>query len=166
MRQCPKCNAQYSDAWLSFCPQDGSILVEALVSTFGRIDEASPAADDPTLLYRAPAAGSWANPEVYTPPPQAWQPPPPPTYVKPPSQGIAVASMIVGILSILFGILCFGPVIGIIAIVLGIIALLQHKKTPQLVGGKPFAIVGIVTGGLALLLYGGITIFFLVLSSL
>lgn len=140
--------------------------MEALVSTFGRSDEVTPSTDDPTLLYRAPAAGSWANPEVYTPPPQAWQPPPPPRYVKPPSQGLAVASMVVGILSIFLGILCFGPVMGIVAVVLGIIALSQHKKTPHLVGGKPFAIVGMVTGGLALLLYGGMVVFFLVMASL
>lgn len=74
--------------------------------------------------------------------------------------------MITGILGLLFGILCFGPVIGIVSVVLGIIALAQIKKTPQLVGGKPFAIVGIVTGSLALLLYGGMTIFFIVLSNL
>ena len=74
--------------------------------------------------------------------------------------------MVTGILGLLFGILCFGPVIGIISVVLGIIALVQHKKTPHLVGGKPFAIVGIVTGGLALLLYGGMMLFFIVVSNL
>ena len=79
---------------------------------------------------------------------------------------MAIASMITGIIGLLFGVLCFGPVIGLVSVVLGIVALTQHKKTPQLVGGKPFAIVGIVTGGMALLLYGGMMIFFLVLSSL
>jgi Domain of unknown function (DUF4190) len=166
MKQCPKCNTQYNDAWLSFCPQDGTILVESVVSTFGRDDVSAPPSEDATLFFRPPVeAGSWAQPDVYTPP-QVWQPPPPPAYVKPPSQGIAIASMVTGILSLLFGILCFGPVIGIISVALGIVALTQHKKTPQLVGGKPFAIVGIVTGALALLLYGGMTIFFLVLSNL
>ena len=167
MKQCPKCNAQYADAWLSFCPHDGTILVESLVSTFGRGDVSAPPSEDATLLFRPPVeAGSWAQPEGYTPPPQVWQPPPPPANVRPPRQGLAIASMITGILGLLFGILCFGPVIGIISVALGIAALMQHKKTPQLVGGKPFAIVGIVTGGLALLLYGGMTIFFIVLSNL
>lgn len=167
MKECPKCNAQYTDAWLSFCPHDGSMLVEPLVSTFGRGNVSAPPSEDATLLFRQPVeAGSWAQPDVYTPPPQVWQPPSPPAYVKPPSQGIAIASMVTGILGLLFGILCFGPVIGIISVVLGIIALVQHKKTPHLVGGKPFAIVGIVTGGLALLLYGGMMLFFIVVSNL
>ena len=167
MKQCPKCNAQYTDAWLSFCPQDGTMLVEPLVSTFGQADASAPSPEDATLLFRPPVeAGRWAQPDPYTPPPQVWQATPPLAYVKPPSQGMAIASMITGILGLLFGVLCFGPVIGLVSVVLGIVALMQHKKTPQLVGGKPFAIVGIVTGGMALLLYGGMMIFFLVLSSL
>lgn len=166
MKQCPTCNTQYNDAWLSFCPQDGTILVESLVSTFGRADEANPQTEAATLLFHPPVeAGSWARTE-YTPPPQAWQPPPPPAYVKPPSQGLAIASMITGILGLLFGVLCFGPLIGIVSVILGIIALVQHKKTPHLVGGKSFAIVGIITGGLALLLYGGMMIFFIIVSNL
>jgi len=44
-------------------------------------------------------------------------------------------------------------------VALGIVALTQNKKTPQHVGGKPFAIVGIVTGGISLLIYGGIVLF-------
>ena len=67
--------------------------------------------------------------------------------------------MIVGILSMVFGILCFGPVIGIVAVVLGIVALMQNSKMPQQVGGKGFAIAGIVTGGISLLLYGGMILF-------
>jgi Domain of unknown function (DUF4190) len=79
--------------------------------------------------------------------------------VKPASPAIGVASMIVGILSMVFGILCFGPVIGVVAVALGIVALTQNRKTPQQVGGRAFAIVGIVTGGLSLLIYGGIVLF-------
>jgi hypothetical protein len=74
--------------------------------------------------------------------------------------------MIVGILGMLFGVLCFGPVIGIVALVLGIIALTQNKKMPQHVGGRAFAIVGIVTGGLSLLIYGGLMLFFIFASNL
>ena len=67
--------------------------------------------------------------------------------------------MIVGILSMVFGVLCFGPVIGIVAVALGIVALTQNRNMPQQVGGKGFAIAGIVTGGLSLLIYGGIILF-------
>ena len=131
--------------------------------------------EDPTLLFHRPVQpGSWATPdvqtppapawrppEVQTPPPQPWRPPPPPAYVKPPSPALGVASMIVGILGLVFGVVCFGPIIGIVALALGIVALTQNKKTPQYVGGKPFAIVGIVTGGLSLLIFGGMMLFFI-----
>ena len=131
--------------------------------------------EDATLLFHPPVQpGSWATPdvqtppapvwrppEVQTPPPQPWRPPPPPAYVKPPSQALGVASMIVGIFGLIFGVVCFGPIIGIVALVLGIVALTQNKKTPQYVGGKPFAIVGIVTGGLSLLIFGGMMLAFL-----
>ena len=185
MRQCPKCNAQFDDAWMSFCPEDGMILVDPSLAGIKTSADPSSAvnSEDPTLVYRPPVEpGSWATPDasptpawtppiqtppnpawtppvVQTPQPQLWRPPPPPAYVKQPSPAIGVASMIVGILSMVFGILCFGPVIGIVAVALGIVALTQNKKTPQHVGGKPFAIVGIVTGGISLLIYGGIVLF-------
>ena len=185
MRQCPKCNAQFDDAWMSFCPEDGMILVDPSLAGIRTSADPSSAvnSEDPTLVYRPPVEpGSWATPDaaptpawtppiqtppnpawtppvVQTPQPQPWRPPPPPAYVKPASPAIGVASMIVGILSMVFGILCFGPVIGIVAVALGIVALTQNKKTPQHVGGKPFAIVGIVTGGISLLIYGGIVLF-------
>lgn len=192
MRLCPKCNAQFDDAWMSFCPEDGMILVDPSLAGIKTSADPSSAIDseDPTLVYRPPVQpGSWATPDtetpatssspawtppvVQTPPspawtppvvqtprqPQPWRPPPPPAYVKPASPAIGVASMIVGILSMVFGILCFGPVIGVVAVALGIVALTQNKKMPQHVGGRAFAIVGIVTGGLSLLIYGGIVLF-------
>ena len=178
MRVCPKCNAQFADPWMSFCPEDGMILVDPnLAGIRTSADPSSGPPEDPTLLFRAPVEpGSWATPDVQTPPtpawvppavhtpqpqPQPWRPPPPPAYVKAPSQALGLASMIVGLLGLVFGVLCFGPVIGIVALVLGIIALTQNKKTPQYVGGRGFAIVGIVTGGLSLLIFGGMMLFFL-----
>ena len=175
MRQCPKCNAQFDDAWMSFCPEDGMILVDP--SLAGIKSSADPSSsiesEDPTLVYRPPVEpGSWAQTEVetpsqpvWTPPvqtpaqPQPWRPPPPPPYVKSPSPGIAVGSMVVGIASLVLGVLCFGPVIGVVAIALGIVALTQNKKMPQHVGGKGFAVAGIVMGSLSLLLYGGMVLF-------
>lgn len=181
MRQCPKCNAQFYDASMSFCPEDGMILVDPSLAGIRSSSDPSSSApsEDPTLVYHAPVEpGSWATPEpetppAWTPPPQtspapawtppmvqtpaqpAWRPPPPPAYVKPPSPAIGVASMIVGIFSMVFGVLCFGPVMGIVAVALGIVALTQNKKSPQHVGGRGFAIAGVVLGGLSLLIYGG-----------
>lgn len=64
--------------------------------------------------------------------------------------------MIVGILSMA----CLGPIPAIVAIVLGTVALSQIKKNPGRVGGRQSAIVGIVTGSLGLVIYGGIIIFY------
>lgn len=91
-----------------------------------------------------------------------WQVPPPPPFVRAPSQGLAIASMITGIIGFVAGMFCLGPLPGILALVLGLLALSQIKKNPERVGGKPFAIVGIVTGSLNVLFYGFLLVWFIV----
>jgi hypothetical protein len=81
------------------------------------------------------------------PQPGGWQPPPPPPYAQGPKQGLAVASMICGIFSITIGWCCYSGVVAApVAIALGIYQLSQIKSNPDQNTGKPFAIVGIVTG--------------------
>ena len=63
---------------------------------------------------------------------------------------MATASMIIGIASIA----CLGPIPGIVAIVLGAMTLSQIKKNPDSVAGKQQAMTGIITGSLAILIYG------------
>ncbi len=75
------------------------------------------------------------------------------------SSGLGTASMIVGIASMV----CLGPIPAIVAIVLGAMTLSQIKKSPATVGGKQQAVTGIVTGSLALLIYGGILIFYILM---
>lgn len=158
---------------MTFCPDDGMILVDPnLVGIKTSAEPSSSLSEDATVLLHPPVQpGSWATPDPQTsradpwrppdfqPAPQPWRPPPPPAYVRPASQSLSLASMIVGLLSLVLGVLCFGPVMGILAIALGIVALIQINKMPQHVGGKPFAIVGVVTGGLSLLIYGGMMVF-------
>ena len=72
--------------------------------------------------------------------------------------------MITGILGLVLG--CFGPLPGVAAIVLGGVALSQIKKSPQTTGGKPFAIAGIVTGGLTMLFYGLLLIWMILMGRL
>ena len=69
---------------------------------------------------------------------------------------MATASMIIGIASMA----CLGPIPGIVAIILGAMTLSQIKKTPDTVAGKQQAMTGIITGSLALLIYGGILIIY------
>jgi len=61
------------------------------------------------------------------------------------SQSLALASMITGIVGVMTG-WCLGPVPGLVALVLGLVALSQIKKAPEEVGGRPYAIAGIILG--------------------
>lgn len=165
MKYCPQCNKQYSEAWLTFCTDDGSILREDLTPAADpnwdpRIRETK--YDDPSeqqtqWLPRDPPAGSgWmapseSDPLARGPVERPWQPPPPPPHPQvgqsPP--GIAIASLILGILGVLVGLACWMPVPGIIALILGIIALKQMRTAPNSTG-RTFAIAGIVLGGINL----------------
>jgi hypothetical protein len=93
----------------------------------------------------APPAGFGAG----VPQPGGWQPPPPPPYAQGPKQGLAVAAMICGIFSVSIGWCCYlGTISSPVAIGLGIYQLVQIKNNPEQNTGKPFAIVGIITGAL------------------
>jgi hypothetical protein len=172
MKYCPQCRKQYTDVWITFCSDDGSILIE----------DFSPAADpnwDPRIRpetqnpseqqtqWMPPPStgpGGWVAPDERAPLRPQWQPPPPPFPVKKTgqSQGLAIASMVVGIIGLFSGLLCLGPIPGIVALVLGLVSLSQIKKSPLVNGGKPFAIVGIVTGALSLFFYGVLMLWFII----
>ena len=71
---------------------------------------------------------------------------------------MATASMIIGIASIA----CLGPIPSIVAIVLGAMTLSQIKKNPDTVAGRQQAMTGIITGSLAILIYGVAFIIYIV----
>ena len=75
--------------------------------------------------------------------------------------------MIVGLCAFLFGMVCFfGPVLGITALILGLVALSQIKNSPTTVGGKPFALVGVISGGLSLVAYVGFFLFVMLIGAI
>jgi hypothetical protein len=167
MKRCPTCNLTFQEEWLSFCTQDGTTL----------IDEALSASDPPpTIVAPAqPHTPAWNTPSADLPPssperrpPQRavpeWQPPPPPSYIQPQSKSLATASMVLGIISVTVGWLCFGPIPGIASIILGGVALSQIKKTPERVGGKQMAWIGVITGSVTVLLYAGLMIFYILVA--
>lgn len=164
MKRCPQCNLQYTDAWISFCSNDGAVLVEEPQrSDLNRPRVNTPQSERPTewLPRQPPANQGWVAPDERQPMTPFWQPPPPPARIKSPSQGLAIASMLTGIVGLVVGTFCLGPIPGIVALILGLIALSQIKKSPEQVGGKPFAIAGVVIGGISVAIYGLIMILFI-----
>lgn len=63
--------------------------------------------------------------------------------------GMALAAMILGIAAVLTGFLVFGILLGIAAIILGALSL---KKTKEVGAGKAFALTGIITGAVSVLI--------------
>jgi hypothetical protein len=47
---------------------------------------------------------------------------------------------------------------------MGGVALSQIKKNPERIGGKQFAVVGVVTGGLTVVIYLGIVVVYIFLA--
>lgn len=174
MKYCPQCNRQYTEAWLTFCSDDGTILIEELsppvdpnwnpVIREPQVDSRSEQ-ETQWLPRQPPMPDGWVAPDERPPMTPVWQPPPPPPQpITTPSQGLAIGSMITGSLGLVLG--CFGPLPGIAAIVLGCVALSQIKKSPQTTGGKPLAIIGIVTGSLTLVFYGLLWIWIILAGAL
>ena len=66
--------------------------------------------------------------------------------------GLAIASMIFGILAFVTAIFMVGILFAPIGIILAIVALVKATKKPNEYGGKGFAIAGLVTSGMVLLI--------------
>ena len=186
MKRCPACDRTYTDDELSFCINDGTVLVRAGTSDYPQATIMSPPPSvtepPPQSFNDAGQQSGWNNPPSYSPPqawnaPGAWQQPPPPQPMQSmpppgmaqgsrppqPQMSLAIASLVCGILSITLGLLtCTGPGLALIALVLGIVALVQIKNDPRRYGGKGFAFGGI---GLAAL-WGLILVFWIVLMIL
>ncbi|MFN2530420.1 MAG: DUF4190 domain-containing protein [Pyrinomonadaceae bacterium] len=157
MKRCPRCNQRFTESWLTFCPSDGSTLLEVQDSDKQAEGEWS---EQPSVnQLRRPGMGGWAAPQEHAPV-APWLPPPPPP-LRPPNQTLAIASMITGIAGWVIG--CFGPFPGIAALIMGLMALSRIKNSPEREGGKPFAIVGVVTGTASVVMFAAI-ILYLVLA--
>ena len=169
MKRCLTCNTTFDEEHLSYCIHDGTVLVQNDVPAELELQETALLGEPPaTVVLPPPRPTEYVAqaPNAPTPPvpygwanesPPGWVPPPPPVLfggvTRPTQQGTAVASLIFGLLSITFGWICGGPIFGLLAVILGFVALTQIKRNPQQHSGKPMALVGLITGGLALLAY-------------
>lgn len=66
--------------------------------------------------------------------------------------GLAIASMIFGILGFVLTIFLIGLLLAPIGLILGIVALVKAKRRPMEYGGQGFAIAGVVTSALVVLI--------------
>jgi len=179
MKRCPTCNSTFDDEYLSYCTNDGTVLVRDEDSANLELQETVRFGEPPpTVVMPPPRPTQYVAqaPNAPTPPvpygwanetPQRWVPPPPPVpfggSARPAQQGLAVTSLIFGIISITFGWICGGPIFGLLAVVLGAVALTLIKKNPQQHTGKPIAMAGLITGGIALLVNLAIIAFWIVM---
>lgn len=167
MKYCPLCKRQFEEAWLSFCSDDGTPLIQELTPPADpnwnpKVRETKVETPDEQatqwLPRDPPTPGAWIAPDERAPmSPGPWTPPAPPSVpfrprTQQPIQSLALASMITAIVGLLMA-GCFGPIPGIVALVLGLVALSQIKKSPEKYGGKPFATAGVIIGGLTVLFY-------------
>ena len=165
MKYCPLCKRRFDEAWLSFCSDDGTPLIQELTPPADpdwnpKIRETKVETPDEQqtqwLPREPPLPGAWIAPDERPPMnPPVWQsPPPPPAYLPGTkrSESLALASMITAIAGLLMA-GCFGPIPGIVAMVLGIVAQSQIKKSPDKYGGKPYATAGIIIGALSIAFY-------------
>jgi hypothetical protein len=172
MKYCPLCKRQFNEAWLSFCSDDGTPLIQELTPPADpnwnpkiREPKVETRDEEPTqwLPRDPPAPGAWIAPDERPPmSPGPWTPPPPPVApfrprTQQPTQNLALASMITAIAGLVMA-GCFGPIPAIIALVLGLVALSQIKKSPDKYSGKPFATAGVIIGGITIMFY----VFFLI----
>jgi hypothetical protein len=168
MKRCPKCNQEFTEDWLTFCTSDGTPLTEAGSTGDPPPTMAMPrppvtATQEERPTIRMPAEGVHGGPLGRPQQPQpiapVWQPPPAPFAMAPqPTRqatnalGLPILALVIGIISMIFGLwCCFGVLTSPVAIGLGIFSLVQIKNKPTEHTGKPFAIIGIVTGALGVL---------------
>lgn len=67
--------------------------------------------------------------------------------------GLAIASMVLAILGFVSSIILIGIPLALLGLVLGIVALVKANKKPNVYGGKGFAIAGVATGAIVMLIF-------------
>ncbi|NOT47864.1 MAG: DUF4190 domain-containing protein [Acidobacteria bacterium] len=179
MKKCPKCGQTYTDKDLNFCYNDGELLSYLADDAPTRAYSDRPGyADDPPPTEfmgsaRVTQDTGWNPPQA---PPVVWQGNQAnqtntpfsqyPTYVSP-NQTLAIVSLGLGVGAVTIGWCCSsGFILSPAALVTGFIALNQIKKDPQLYSGKGFALGGIITAAIFLVIYLVIIIGYLIAALL
>lgn len=174
MKKCPKCGQTYSDKDLNFCYNDGELLSYMAEDAPTRAFSERPGfADDPPPTEfmgsaRVTNEANWQPPQAA---PAVWQGNEPsvpfsqfPTYVSP-NQTLAVVSLGLGVGAVTIGWCCSsGFVLSPAALITGFIALSQIKKDPTQYGGRGFALGGIISAGVFIVLYLAFILFYILMA--
>jgi hypothetical protein len=176
MKKCPKCGQTYDDKDLNFCYNDGELLSYMAEETPTRVysDRPSYVDDSPPTEFlpsaRVTNETSWNPPHA---PPAVWQGNQTnvpfsqfPTHVSP-NQTLAIVSLGLGVGAVTVGWCCSsGFVLSPAALITGFIALSQIKKDPTRYSGRGFALGGIITAAVFLVLYLAFILFYIILAML
>ena len=163
MKKCPKCGQTYDDKDLNFCYNDGELLSYSIDETPTRVLSDRPGyADDPPPTEfmgsaRVTSETNWNPPQA---PPAVWQGNQPDlTFSQFPAnaaanQTLAIVSLGLGVGAITIGWCCSsGFILSPAALITGFIALSQIKKNQERFSGRGFALGGIITASIFLLIY-------------
>jgi hypothetical protein len=101
------------------------------------------------MTYQDPSGGNYQ---------QNYQQFPQDFAVPPRSSGMAIASMVLSIIGILTACFLVGVPLALVGMILGIVAVGQINKRPRELGGKGFAITGIIVGAIGFLPVGALVI--------
>lgn len=183
MKRCPACQRMYADDSLSYCLEDGTLLMS----------DSSNAPDmAATLIIPEPRMTAPVKQETFRPTPTpphgypaphpAWTPAAPlqkPVVAPAQGRGLAVTSLVCGIAAFLLlgfciiagasdveesligGIFIFSALLALVGAVLGIVAVAKTSKDTSAQNAKTIAVVGLVLNGLYLL----ISVVFLILGA-
>lgn len=160
MKKCPRCGQVYSDADINFCLNDGELLSRSVDGA-----EAGAASSDdppPTIFMDQPRQTTQLDWQTGQPPAPYQRPMAYPAGQAGPvvplrrsqDMTLAIVSLSFGLASITIGWCCsMGLLFSPIALVTGGIALYFNRNDPEKYGGKGFAIAGVATSSIFLVLY-------------
>lgn len=169
MKYCPKCNETYKDENLNFCLNDGTIL-----------NEMSGEDAPPTVMLDASRVTnenlgeqktSWGeqntnftdfnpqNQQIYQ---QPFSAPAAAMGAGDLDKTLPTIALITGIVSLVFSCCYLGIITGPIAVIIGWMGMNNANKNPETYGGKQFALIGMVLGGISF----GLAILFIFLGVL
>lgn len=190
MKRCPACQRKYADDSMTYCLEDGSLL----------LSESANLSDLPaTLIIPDPRTTNPVRPETFRPnptpapqqpqaynvPPHAWPPMQaqqtlPVTTTARQGRGLAITSLVCAIAAFLLlgfciisgaagvdesligGIFIFSAVVGLLGAVLGLVAVVKTGKDTSPQNSKAMAVVALILNGIYLLL----VVVFLVLGAI